>query len=130
MVGIVVVSHSQKLAEGAVELAKLMAGDANIVPAGGLDDGQAGTSFEKIMSAVEEVHEEDGVAVLMDMGSAVMTTEMVIEALGYDDVVMLDGPIVEGAIVAALESALGTPLEKLQAKVDEARETRKLDLTK
>ena len=67
---------------------------------------------------------------LMDMGSAVMTTEMVIEALGYDDVVMLDGPIVEGAIVAALESALGTPLEKLQAKVDEARETRKLDLTK
>lgn len=130
MVGIVVVSHSQKLAEGAVELAKLMAGDANIVAAGGLDDGKAGTSFEKIMSAVEEVHEEDGVAVLMDMGSAVMTTEMVIEALGYDDVVMLDGPIVEGAIVAALEAALGTPLEKLQAKVDEARETRKLDLTK
>ena len=130
MVGIVVVSHSQKLAEGVVELAKLMAGDANIVAAGGLDDGHAGTSFEKIMSAVEEVHEEDGVAVLMDMGSAVMTTEMVIEALGYDDVVMLDGPIVEGAIVAALESALGTPLEKLQAKVDEARETRKLDLTK
>lgn len=130
MVGIVVVSHSQKLAEGTVELAKLMAGDANIVASGGLDDGQAGTSFEKIMSAVEEVHEEDGVAVLMDMGSAVMTTEMVIEALGYDDVVMLDGPIVEGAIVAALESALGTPLEKLQAKVDEARETRKLDLTK
>ena len=79
MVGIVVVSHSQKLAEGVVELAKLMAGDANIVAAGGLDDGQAGTSFEKIMSAVEEVHEEDGVAVLMDMGSAVMTTEMVIE---------------------------------------------------
>lgn len=130
MVGIVVVSHSQKLAEGAVELAKLMAGDANIVAAGGLDDGQVGTSFEKIMSAVEEVHEEDGVAVLMDMGSAVMTTEMVIEALGYDDVVMLDGPVVEGAIVAALEASMGTPLRDMQAKVDEARETRKLDLTK
>ena len=126
MVGIVVVSHSQKLAEGAVELAKLMAGDANIVAAGGLEDGQVGTSFEKIMSAVEE----DGVAVLMDMGSAVMTTEMVIEALGYDDVVMLDGPVVEGAIVAALESSMGTPLRDMQAKVDEARETRKLDLTK
>lgn len=130
MVGIVVVSHSQKLAEGAVELAKLMAGDANIVAAGGLDDGQVGTSFEKIMSAVEEVHEEDGVAVLMDMGSAVMTTEMVIEALGYDDVVMLDGPVVEGAIVAALEASMGTSLRDMQAKVDEARETRKLDLTK
>ena len=128
MVGIVVVSHSQKLAEGAVELAKLMSGDADIVAAGGLDDGQMGTSFEKILAAVEEVHGEDGVAVLMDMGSAVMTTEMVIEALGYDDVVMIDGPVVEGAIVAALEASLGTPLQELQAKVDEARETRKLDL--
>ena len=67
---------------------------------------------------------------LMDMGSAVMTTEMVIEALGYDDVVMLDGPIVEGAIVAALESSMGTPLQDMQAKVDEARATRKLDLAK
>ena len=83
----------------------------------------------QFMIGVKKVAESE-VAVLMDMGSAVMTTEMVIEALGYDDVVMLDGPIVEGAIVAALESALGTPLEKLQAKVDEARETRKLDLTK
>lgn len=129
MVGVVVVSHSQKLAEGAVELAKLMAGDANIVAAGGLDDGQAGTSFEKIMTAVENVHGEDGVAVLMDMGSAVMTTEMVIEALGYDDVVMIDGPVVEGAIVAALESSLGTPLEMIQEKVDEAREARKLELS-
>lgn len=129
MVGVVVVSHSQKLAEGAVELAKLMAGDANIVAAGGLDNGQAGTSFEKIMSAVEEVHGEDGVAVLMDMGSAVMTTEMVIEALGYDDVVMIDGPVVEGAIVAALESSLGTPLEMIQEKVDEAREAHKLELS-
>ena len=130
MVGIVVVSHSQKLAEGAVELAKLMSGDADIVAAGGLDDGQMGTSFERILAAVEEVHGEDGVAVLMDMGSAVMTTEMVIEALGYDDVVMIDGPVVEGAIVAALEASLGTPLQELQAKVDEARETRKLDLAK
>ena len=124
------VSHSQKLAEGAVELAKLMSGDADIVAAGGLEDGQMGTSFERILAAVEEVHGEDGVAVLMDMGSAVMTTEMVIEALGYDDVVMIDGPVVEGAIVAALESSLGTPLQELQSKVDEARETRKLDLAK
>lgn len=128
MVGIVVVSHSQRLAEGAVELATLMAEDAPIVAAGGLEDGTAGTSFEKIMAAVESVYSEDGVVVLMDMGSAVMTTEMVIESLDYDNIVMLDGPVVEGAIVAALESSLGTPLEQFQKKVDEAREARKLDL--
>ena len=90
MVGIVVVSHSQCLAEGAVELAKLMAGNARIAAAGGLEDGTPGTSFEKIMTAIESVYSEDGVAVLMDMGSAVMTTEMVIESLGYDNVFMLD----------------------------------------
>ena len=128
MVGIVVVSHSQCLAEGAVELAKLMAGNARIAAAGGLEDGTPGTSFEKIITAIESVYSEDGVAVLMDMGSAVMTTEMVIESLGYDNVFMLDGPVVEGAIVAALEASLGTPAEELQSKVDEARAAKKLDL--
>ena len=128
MVGIVVVSHSQCLAEGAVELAKMMAGNARLAAAGGLEDGTPGTSFEKIMAAIESVYSEDGVAVLMDMGSAVMTTEMVIEALGYDNVFMLDGPVVEGTIVAALEASLGTSLEELQGKVDEARATKKLDL--
>ncbi len=128
MVGIVVVSHSQRLAEGAVELATLMAAGAPVAAAGGLEDGSVGTSFEKITAAIESVYSDDGVAVLMDMGSAVMTTEMVIESLDYDNVIMLDGPVVEGAIVAALESSLGTPLDKLQEKVDEARNTKKLDL--
>ncbi len=128
MVGIVVVSHSQRLAEGAVELATLMAEGAPVAAAGGLEDGSVGTSFEKITAAIESVYSDDGVAVLMDMGSAVMTTEMVIESLDYDNVIMLDGPVVEGAIVAALESSLGTPLDKLQEKVDEARNTKKLDL--
>ena len=128
MVGIAGVAHSPGLAEGAVELAKLMAGNARIAAAGGLEDGTPGTSFEKIMTAIESVYSEDGVAVLMDMGSAVMTTEMVIESLGYDNVFMLDGPVVEGAIVAALEASLGTPAEELQSTVDEARAAKKLDL--
>ena len=130
MVGIVIVSHSNKLAQGVMELAKMMASDALVAAAGGLEDGSFGTSYEKINAAINSVYTDDGVVILMDMGSAVMTTEMVIEALGYDDVVMLDGPVVEGAIVAALESSMGTPLRDMQAKVDEARETRKLDLTK
>ena len=128
MVGIVIVSHSQRLAEGVVELAKMMASEAHIVAAGGLEDGTPGTSFEQISNAGEEVYSEDGVGVLMDMGSAVMTTEMVIEAMEDKKIVMLDGPVVEGGIVAALEASMGTPLDELQSKVDEARETKKLDL--
>ena len=127
MVGIVVVSHSQRLAEGAVELAKMMAHEARIAPAGGLEDGSAGTSFEKISAAVEEVYSDDGVAILMDMGSAVMTAEMVIEAMDDKKIIMLDGPVVEGTIVASLEAMMGTPLEELQAKVEESRYTKKLE---
>ena len=59
----------------------MMAENANIAPAGGLEDGSMGTSFERIKSAIESVYLEDGVLVLMDMGSAVMTTEMVLEDL-------------------------------------------------
>ena len=56
MVGIVVVSHSQKLAEGVVELASLMAPETPMKAAGGMDDGGFGTSFEKITEAIDEVY--------------------------------------------------------------------------
>ena len=54
MVGFVIVSHSRKLAEGVVELAKMMAPDVPQVAAGGLEDGSFGTSFERILEAVNE----------------------------------------------------------------------------
>ena len=60
MVGIVVVSHSAHLAEGVIELARLVSADCPIAAAGGLEDGSFGTSYERIMNAVESVHNEDG----------------------------------------------------------------------
>lgn len=125
MVGIVIVSHSQKLAEGVVEVAKMMAADAPIAAAGGLDDGNLGTSYEKICAAVEEVYSVDGVAVLMDMGSAVMTAEMVLEDLDKPNVRMLDCPLVEGAVLAAVDSAGGRSLDEIAERVEEARAVRK-----
>ena len=126
MVGIVIVSHSQKLAEGAVELAKMMAADAPVAAAGGLEDGGLGTSFDRIMAAIEAVDAGDGVVVFMDMGSAVMTTEMVIEALGGSDLRMLDAPVVEGAVLAAVESQMGTSLDGIAEKIQQARDVKKL----
>ena len=81
MVGFVIVSHSAKLAEGVVDLARMMAKEVPIAAAGGLEDGGFGTSFEKIQRAVEQVYSDDGVILLMDMGSAVMTAEMVLESM-------------------------------------------------
>ena len=125
MVGIVIVSHSQKLAEGVVEVAKMMAADAPITAAGGLDDGNLGTSYEKICAAVEEVYSVDGVAVLMDMGSAVMTAEMVLEDLDKPNGRMLDCPLVEGAVLAAVDSAGGRSLDEIAERVEEARAVKK-----
>ena len=99
MVGFVIVSHSGNLAKSVVELTAIMAPSARIAAAGGMDDGGFGTSFEKIQAAIESVYSDDGVLVLMDMGSAVMTTEMVIETFEGKKVEMVDCPLVEGAVV-------------------------------
>ena len=115
MVGFVIVSHSEQLARSVVELTALMAPDARIAPAGGLEDGGFGTSFEKIQAAIESVYSDDGVLVLMDMGSAVMTTEMVIETFEGQKVEMVDCPLVEGAVVATIDAVGGMNFEDIKA---------------
>ncbi len=114
MVGIVIVSHSKLLAEGVVDATRIMADGCPVVAAGGAPDGGYGTDYERIKEAITAVHGTDGVVVLADMGSAVMTTEMVIEDLGYPDVIMLDCPIAEGAIAASLSSLCGDDLETVK----------------
>jgi len=111
MVGIVVVSHYDKLAEGVVELARLMAPDAHIVGAGGIGRGEFGVSFEKISSAIDEVYTDEGVIVLMDMGSAVMKTEEVIASKKGKKIRMVDCPVAEGAVTAAILSSEGASFE-------------------
>lgn len=113
MVGIVIVSHSEKLALGVIELAKLMADNVPIASAGGLEDGSFGTSFEKISSAIKTVYSVDGVIILMDMGSAVMTTEMVLESLPNKNIKMVDCPLVEGAVLAAVNSSSGLNMDEI-----------------
>ena len=115
MVGLVVVSHIEKLAEGIVELVQLMAADAPIAAAGGMEDGTPGTSFGKIASAVGRVNSGSGVVILMDMGSAVMTAEMVLESVNDPQIRLIDCPIAEGAVVAAMESVSGGSLDDIIA---------------
>lgn len=125
MVGLVIVSHSDSLAKSVVELTKIMASNAQIASAGGLEDGSFGTSFEKIQAAIESVYSDDGVLVLMDMGSAVMTTEMVIEMLEDKKVEMVDCPLVEGAVVASIDAAAGMDFEAIKEDLAKVGGTRK-----
>ena len=113
MVGIVIVSHSQKLAEGVIDLAALMAPETPMRAAGGMEDGGFGTSFEKINNAIEEIYSDDGVVILMDLGSAVMTTEMVLEMMEDRNIKMIDCPIVDGAIAAAVVSAGNASMDEV-----------------
>ncbi len=125
MVGIVVVSHSVKLAEGVVELAALMAPETPMRAAGGMEGGGFGTSFDKISAAIEEVYSDDGVIILMDLGSAVMTAEMVLETMESRKIRMVDCPIVEGAIAAAVVSAGNAPMDDVIAVAEASKTTAK-----
>lgn len=128
MFSIIVVSHSKKLAEGVAEVAKMMVRDVTIVAAGGTDDGTLGTSYEKIAAAIEDAYTNDGVALFMDMGSAVMTAEMVVESMPDRRLKLIDAPLVEGVVLAAVESAAGTALEDLSEKMQQARDMHKIEI--
>ena len=125
MVGIVIVSHSQKVAEAVVELTTMMADGAAIAAAGGLEDGSFGTSYEKIKNAIDSVYSEDGVIILMDMGSAVMTTEMVLEEYDSDKVRMVDAPIVESAVAASVSAMCGSDLTTILEEIEDTKQTPK-----
>ncbi|MCC3298660.1 dihydroxyacetone kinase phosphoryl donor subunit DhaM [Arthrobacter caoxuetaonis] len=113
-VGLVIVSHSEKLAEGVCDLAGQMAPDVAIIAAGGTDDGGIGTSLEKITAGIARADGGAGAAILADLGSAVMTTEMALEFLDPEQserVRLADAPLVEGAVAAAVAAQTGQPLE-------------------
>ncbi|MBP3853916.1 MAG: PTS-dependent dihydroxyacetone kinase phosphotransferase subunit DhaM [Erysipelotrichaceae bacterium] len=128
MIGIVVVSHSEPLADGVIHLAGQMAPDAVLIGAGGLEDGSLGTSYEKITEAIEQALDQcsDGVLVCMDLGSAVMTTEMVLDDLDNEKVKMADCPLVEGVFTAAVKAPVQTDLEALKKEVEDTWNSRKI----
>ncbi|MFG1639897.1 dihydroxyacetone kinase phosphoryl donor subunit DhaM [Amycolatopsis sp. NPDC049252] len=107
-VGIVLVSHSAKIAEGLAELAAQMAPDVTIVAAGGLPGGEIGTDYDEVVAATQRADSGAGVVLLYDLGSAQMTAELAVESLADPSAaVVADGPLVEGAIAAAVAAQAG-----------------------
>lgn len=116
-VGLVIVSHSARLAEGVAELAGQMAqGKVGIMAAGGTPEGALGTSVDKIIGALHEVDSPAGILVLLDLGSAVMAAEMAVEAFTATSphpVTISSAPLVEGAVIAAVEASIGNSLAEV-----------------
>ena len=123
MVGVVIVSHSARIAEGVAELAREMGGaEVKLETAGGLEavdgpDGPEhpiGTDAVLVMQAIERAWSDDGVLVLMDLGSAVLSAEMAVDLIGEERrerILLCEAPLVEGAVAAAVTAKLGMPLD-------------------
>jgi dihydroxyacetone kinase phosphotransfer subunit len=127
-VGIVLISHSRALAEGAAELARQMGvGEVAVEPAGGTEDGGLGTSIELLESAVRAADEGAGVVLIADLGSSVLTAKTFLEDWeeAGTEVVLADAPFVEGAVAAASASAGGAGVADVTKAAGEAYDFRK-----
>lgn len=123
-VGVVFVSHSQQIAAGLVDLARQMAPTATLAAAGGTDDGRIGTSFDLVSAAITDADAGEGVAVLCDLGSAILTAETALDFLDdemRERVRIVDAPLVEGGVAAAVSAESGDGLDAVVAAAESAR---------
>ena len=123
MVGIVIVSHSREIASGTAALAAQMAGpEVRIEAAGGDPDGGLGTDGS-LVGAAAAADQGDGAIVLGDLGSAILTARAVLEEQvnGNGSIRLVDAPLVEGAIAAAVVASAGMALDEVVAAAEEAR---------
>ena len=128
MVGLVLVSHSPQIAEGTAELVRQMAGEVEIEAVGGDSDEGFGTDPERIQGAIESLG-ADEVLVFMDLGSAVLSAETVLEMLSSERraaVRLVDAPFVEGAFAAGVIASAGSDADECVEAAMEARTESKL----
>lgn len=117
-VGIVLISHSPKIVEGIKDIITQVNDNVSIELAGGTDDGEIGTSIEKIQTAIERAYSDKGVLLVYDLGSAKMNAEMAIEMGTLENLKILEAPIMEGAYVAAVEAGMGKDLDEVVKAVE------------
>jgi phosphocarrier protein FPr len=132
LVSIIVVAHSEELAAGIVKVAGQMAGEASvpIFPAGGTEDGRLGTSLAKVERALKEaLREGEHALIFVDLGSAVMVTQMAIESLDEDAqkrVHLTNAPLAEGAVAAVVAAAGGGTIDEVRRAAERALTTPKV----
>ncbi|MDQ0297774.1 dihydroxyacetone kinase phosphotransfer subunit [Salibacterium salarium] len=118
-VNIVVISHSKKIVDGIADLvSQVKKPDVHIFTAGGTDDGNIGTSVEKITKAINQAYSKAGVLLFYDLGSASMNAEVAAEMFSCGLVETADAPLVEGAYIATVESGLGKSLLEVKQAVE------------
>lgn len=117
--GILLVSHVSDIADGLATLIDQVAGDVTIKAAGGTEDGEVGTSFDKISAAVEEF-EEDTILAFYDLGSAKMNLEMAIETTDKN-ITLYDTAFIESAYTAASLLQVDVPVDDIDKQLAELK---------
>ena len=132
MIGLVLVSHSGTLVDGLRDMVAQVAGDeVPVATAGGTEDGRLGTSAPRIAAALRSVLDggADAVLVLLDLGSAALSLELALEELEADDrakIRISEAPLVEGAILAAVQASIDAPIDDVVAAAEGAATMAKL----
>jgi len=110
MTGLLLVSHSRRLAEGLAELVHAMAREVPAVALGG-EEGNAGVSAEEVLAGWRTLAlRSDEVVALADLGSSLLNLENAREMAGADrpcPLEIADAPFVEGAVAAAMIAVTG-----------------------
>lgn len=113
--GITLVSHVSDIAEGLPKLLNQVAKDVPITTAGGTNDGDIGTSMEKIMSAFDN-NSADEILAFYDLGSAKMNLEMTME-MSDKKVHLYNTAFIEGAYTAASLIQAGVSLDDIEKQL-------------
>jgi dihydroxyacetone kinase phosphotransfer subunit len=135
MVGILIVSHSADAAKGIAEIARGMAvagdNDIPIIGVGGADEGGLGVSVAKIAEALTEMLPKcDGILIVPDLGSSILSSRAAIGMLSQEEAaktVIVDAPVLEGAMMAAVEASTGSDLQAVVKVAEVAKNLIKID---
>jgi phosphoenolpyruvate---glycerone phosphotransferase subunit DhaM len=126
LIGLVLVSHSSMIAEGLRDMVAQVAGsDVPIATAGGTEDGRLGTSAPRIAAAIRATLDAgaDETLILLDLGSAALSLELALEEFDQADrsrLLVSEAPLVEGAVLAAVQASIGASLAEVASAADGA----------
>lgn len=116
-IGIVLISHSPDVVKGIKEIIRQVIKDVPVEVAGGTDDGEIGTSIDKISAAIDTAYTDKGVLLFYDLGSAKMNAELAIEISEKENIFLIEAPLLEGAYVATVESSIGKSITEIQKSI-------------
>ncbi len=129
-IGVVIVSHSEYIANGLKDLVNEMNdGSVSVIAAGGADGGRIGTSAIRIQNAIESLEDCEHILIYADLGSSVLSAETAIDIVDEDlaeKVQIVDAPIVEGALAGVVQATISDDVEEVIRVSEDARNTHKV----